>query len=59
MIQIYWAKTHYKVKQEALLVARKEIGLEINAEKSKHVRMSPEQKTRNVITYRQETNSLK
>jgi hypothetical protein len=48
-----------KEKHRSLIIARKEIGLEVNAQKTKYMVMSRDQKARNMGTYRQVINRLK
>jgi len=40
MIFIYWEGTYYKRKAESLVVASKEIELEVNADKTKYMVIS-------------------
>jgi hypothetical protein len=47
MMLIYWVEAYmHKEKHSVLVVASKEIGLEVNAEKTEYMVMSPDQKAR-------------
>jgi hypothetical protein len=43
LLIIYWVGAYIRKKTEALLIASKEIGLELNAEKIKYMVMSRDQ----------------
>jgi hypothetical protein len=54
LMLMYWvgAYTYYKESTQALVVASKEIGLEVNAEKTEYMVMSRDENTGKMGTHR-------